>query len=101
MPYTKVAKTSELPPGESKQVELNGKKIAIFNVDGALFAMEDNCNHKGGPLSEGILDGKLVTCPWHGARFDVTSGAPAGGPANGPLPTFPIRVQGDEIEVDA
>jgi nitrite reductase/ring-hydroxylating ferredoxin subunit len=70
----KVAKTDEVAPGQGKLVEVNGKKIALFNVEGSFYAIDDACSHLGGPLAEGFLDGNEVTCPWHGARFDITTG---------------------------
>jgi nitrite reductase (NADH) small subunit len=66
--YVKVAKASELEPNHGKLVEVQGKKIALFNVDGKLHAIDNTCTHRGGPLSEGELEGDEVTCPWHGAR---------------------------------
>jgi len=72
--FVKVAQTSEIPAGQGKCVEVNGKRIAIFNVDGTFYAMDDVCQHQGGPLGEGELNGKIVTCPWHGWEYDVTSG---------------------------
>lgn len=70
----KVAKTDEVAPGQGKLVEVNGKKIALFNVEGSFYAIDDACTHLGGRLSEGFLDGNEVTCPWHGARFDIITG---------------------------
>ncbi|MBI3061341.1 MAG: Rieske 2Fe-2S domain-containing protein [Deltaproteobacteria bacterium] len=72
--FVKVAKTDEIVPGQGKMIEVGGKKIALFNVEGSFHAIDDTCTHRGGPLSEGSLDGKEVTCPFHGARFDVTTG---------------------------
>jgi nitrite reductase (NADH) small subunit len=73
--FLKVAKAADVEPGCGKSFEVNGKRIALFNVEGALYAIDDTCTHRGGPLSEGELNGNEVSCPWHGARFDVTSGA--------------------------
>jgi len=78
--FVKVAKTDEISPGHGKLVEAGGKKIALFNVEGTFYAIDDTCTHVGGPLSEGSLDGKEVTCPWHGAIYDVTSGEVLGPP---------------------
>ena len=76
--FVKVAKTGEIAPGEARAVEAGGKKIALFNVNGTFYAIDDTCTHRGGPLSEGMLMGEEVTCPWHGAIFDVTSGTVLG-----------------------
>ena len=72
--FVKIAKSDEIQSGQGKMIEVDGKKIALFNVDGAFHAIDDTCAHRGGPLSEGDLDRKQVTCPWHGAVFDVTTG---------------------------
>ena len=64
--FVKVAKTGDIAPGEGKMVETGGKRIAIFNIDGTFFAIDDTCTHRGGPLSEGMVVGTEVTCPWHG-----------------------------------
>jgi 3-phenylpropionate/trans-cinnamate dioxygenase ferredoxin component len=98
--FQTVAKTSALPAGAQACVSAGGKRIALFNVDGAYYAIEDNCNHRGGPLSEGEIHGKIVTCPWHGAQFDVSTGEPKRPPAQMPLLTFPVKVQGEDIQVE-
>src|ERR1035437_10936362 len=67
--YVKVAQASELEPNHGKLVEVQGKKIALFNVDGKFHAIDNTCTHRGGLLSEGELEGDEVTCPWHGAKF--------------------------------
>jgi len=76
--FVKVAKTSDIPPGEAKAVDIGAKRIAIFNVEGTYHAIYDTCTHRGGPLSEGMVAGNEVTCPWHGAVFDVTTGSVLG-----------------------
>jgi nitrite reductase/ring-hydroxylating ferredoxin subunit len=98
--FVKVAKTDEITPGRGKTVQANGNKVALFNVEGAFYAIGDTCTHHGGPLSEGSLDGKLVTCPWHGAIFGVTTGEALGAPAHGGAPRCNVRVDGSEIEVE-
>ena len=72
--FVKVAQTSEIPAGQGKCVEVEGRRLAIFNVDGSYYAIDDVCQHEGGPLGEGELNGKIVTCPWHGWEYDVTNG---------------------------
>jgi nitrite reductase (NADH) small subunit/3-phenylpropionate/trans-cinnamate dioxygenase ferredoxin subunit len=72
--WQSVARADEIKPGTGKTVELSGRKLAIFNVDGKFHAIDDVCPHRGGPLGEGFLEGKNVTCPWHAWEFDVTSG---------------------------
>ena len=98
--FVKVAKTSEVAPGMGKLVEVNGRKIALFNVQGSFHAIDDTCTHRGGPLSEGALEGKQVTCPWHGAIFDVTTGDALAPPAPKSVTRYNARVQGDSVEVE-
>src|SRR5260370_6694705 len=98
--WLKVAKTGEIAPGEARAVEAGGKKIALFNVDGTFHAIDDTCTHRGGPLSEGMVVGTEVTCPWHGAVFDVTTGSVLGPPAPQDVAHYAVRVEGDDIEVE-
>ena len=98
--FVKVAKTEDLAPGQGKMVEAGGKKLALFNVDGDYYAIDDTCTHKGGPLSEGELDSKEVTCPWHGAVFDVTTGEVLGPPAMKGVARYNVRVAGNSIEIE-
>ena len=98
--FVKVAKTSEIVPGQGKMVEMSGKKIALFNVEGSFYAIDDTCTHRGGPLSEGVLEGKQVTCPLHGATYDVTTGEVLGPPAPKGVARYNARVEGDDVEVE-
>src|SRR5436189_4869165 len=72
--FVSVVKVSDIPPGQSKTVYIGGKGIAVFNVDGTFHAIDNTCLHRGGPLGEGELEGMIVTCPWHGWQYDVTTG---------------------------
>ena len=98
--FVKVAKTDEIAPGQGKMIEVSGKKIALFNVKGSFHAIDDTCTHRGGPLSEGSLEGNQVTCPLHGARFDVTTGEVLGPPATQGVARYNVRVEGTDIEVE-
>lgn len=73
----------------------------MFNVGGGFCATQARCTHRQGPLSEGTLDGSTVTCPWHGAQFNVCSGAVLRGPAKDPLKTYTVTVEGEIGRVDA
>ena len=95
---TKVAKTSEIPSGSGKVVEVGGKAIAVFHCDGKFYATDNACKHRGGPLGEGSLSGTTVTCPWHGWEYDVTSGA-CQMDASITVQTFDVKVEGDDIFV--
>ena len=72
--FVTVAKVEEIPPGTGQTVEVHGVWIALFNVDGSFYAIDNTCPHAGGPLGEGHLDGRVVECPWHGWRFNVQTG---------------------------
>ncbi|HZO53168.1 MAG TPA: non-heme iron oxygenase ferredoxin subunit [Bryobacteraceae bacterium] len=80
-------------------VEVGGHSLAVFEVDGGYCAIENSCPHAGGPLSEGELIGEVVTCPWHGSRFNVKSGAVLSPPATRGVKTFPARITGNDVEV--
>ncbi len=97
---TKVAKAKDLAPGKAMCVEVAGQKVALFNIDGSYHAIGDSCTHVGGPLSEGEVDGKVVTCPLHGAQFDVTTGAVLGPPAGADVPCYKVHVDGDDIKIE-
>jgi nitrite reductase/ring-hydroxylating ferredoxin subunit len=98
--FVKVATTSELSPGQTKKVELGGKTIALFNIGGSYHAIDDTCPHRGGPLSEGEVEGNTVTCPWHGAKLDVTTGGVLGGPARVGVSSYHVRVNGSDLELE-
>jgi nitrite reductase/ring-hydroxylating ferredoxin subunit len=97
--FIKIANVSELAPGQAKRVDIAGRSIAVFNVDGRYHAIDDTCNHRGGPLSEGQVDGDAVVCPWHGAKFSVVSGALLGPPGRGPVNSYPTQVNGQDVEI--
>ncbi|MEE9265354.1 MAG: non-heme iron oxygenase ferredoxin subunit [Gammaproteobacteria bacterium] len=98
--FVRVAKTTDIAPGESHLVEANGKRVAVFNCDGEFFAVDDGCTHRGGPLSDGELSGHTVTCPWHGASFDVRTGEVTGWPARKSVGCYSVRLRGDDIEIE-
>ena len=98
--YVKVAVTDDIAPNQGKLVEVQGKKLALFNLEGKYYAIDNTCTHRGGPLAEGELEGDEVTCPWHGAKFKITSGAVLSPPAPQGVKSFPIRVTGNDLEVE-
>jgi 3-phenylpropionate/trans-cinnamate dioxygenase ferredoxin subunit len=100
MGFKTVAKVEETEPGTISVREVGGVRIALCNVDGTYYAIDDVCTHDGGPLDQGELEGNLVECPRHGARFDVTNGRPVVLPAVRPVKTYPVQVLGDEVQVD-
>ena len=96
--FVKVASASDLKPGENKVVNVNGTDVALFNVDGELFAISNTCLHRGGPLGEGFLEGDVVTCPWHGWRYNVKTGENAMLPT-AKVPTYQVKVEGNDVLV--
>ena len=94
-----VGRSGEIPVGEGRVVDAGGKTLALFNVDGTYHAIDNTCSHRGGPLGEGDLDGAIVACPWHGWRWDVTTGANANNPAV-KVACFPITIEQGEIFVE-
>ena len=101
MSYIPVAKTSEINDGEMKTVHAGGKSIALANVDGEFFAIDDNCSHEECSLgSEGMLDGNMVVCGCHGSLFDVTTGAVQSLPAPTDVASYKVKVEGDSILVE-
>ena len=98
--FHKVTETKNLAPGQGMAIEVAGNKIALFNVDGTCYAIADTCTHRGGPLSEGSLEGSTVTCPWHGANFDVCTGKNLTPPARAEVTSYNVRVEGDDVEVE-
>ena len=97
--FVKAVRTAELVPGKGTVVELNGVRIAVFNVDGAFYAMNDTCTHASGPLSEGDVDGTVVTCPWHGATFDIKTGGVLSPPAADGVRSYEVKTDGEDVLV--
>jgi len=92
----------ELPPGEMRLIEVEGRKIGVFNCDGSLYAIEDRCSHDDGPLAEGEFDSDACTveCPRHGSIFDLTTGRPKTLPAYVPVETFPVTIEDETIQLE-
>jgi nitrite reductase (NADH) small subunit len=96
--FVKAALTSDLQPGQGKCVTVGDREVALFNCDGKFYAIDNVCPHQGGPLGEGELDGTVVTCPWHGWRFDVaTGGSPVVPGAK--VPKYEVKVEGTDVLV--
>src|SRR5262245_62126884 len=99
--FRKVSSVADIPVGAGKKVEIDGKAFALFNVGGTICAIGEHCPHRGGPLSEGTLEERQVTCPWHGWTFDVTTGNRVGFPEGmGKIATYKVRVEGDDVLVE-
>ena len=93
--YVKVADTKDIQPSQMKEVEVNGEKICLANVEGKYYAIGNVCTHLGGPLAQGKLEGYEVQCPWHGSRFDIRTGKVVRPPAMRSEPTYEIKVEED------
>jgi nitrite reductase/ring-hydroxylating ferredoxin subunit len=92
-PVVRVAAVEQLPPGAVVDVEVDGRRLALVNQDGAVYAVQRDCTHAAGPLTEGgLAPGCMLQCPWHGAVFDVRTGQVRRGPARKPLRTYPVEV---------
>ena len=96
--FVKVARANEIAPGQARLVNVKGKEIALFNVDGAYFALENACTHEEGPLAEGDVEGYEVTCPWHGWQYDVTTGQHCLAPRIR-QDRFDVEVRGDDLYI--
>ena len=101
MPQRHVVTTlSDLPPGAVKGFSVDTHRIALFNVGGKIYALEDRCTHDSAPLSEGTLEGSTIICPWHNAEFDVTCGKVQCPPAVEDVPSYRVFIEGDQIAVE-
>lgn len=97
--FVVAAKLDELPPGQCKKVIINDQKVALFNVDGTVYATDDTCSHAEASLTEGAFEGHVVECPKHGAKFDVKTGEALTMPAWAPISTYEVKVEDGEIKV--
>jgi nitrite reductase/ring-hydroxylating ferredoxin subunit len=97
--FVKVAKTSDINPGEIVPFYVEGESVAICRVNGEYYAIKDECSHMEYPLSDGFLEGEVITCAWHGAKFDVRTGEVLSMPAVVPVETYQLKVEGEDIYV--
>jgi 3-phenylpropionate/trans-cinnamate dioxygenase ferredoxin subunit len=94
-----VVAENELAPGTWRTIDVDGTDVAVFNLDGAYYAIEDVCTHDGGVLTGGEVDGDVIVCPRHGARFSIRTGQVLAPPAYEDVPTFPVRVEAGIVQV--
>lgn len=99
MSFVRAAKATEVPAGKIHEVQIGGKAVALANVAGKFYAINNTCLHRGGPLGQGELHDRIVTCPWHGWQYDVTTGKVVQNPSVG-VACYPAEVRGDEVFVD-
>lgn len=97
--FIKVAEVDEIGEGELYPLEVDGELICLTRIEDTFYAFTDNCTHISGPLNEGELHGCVLTCPWHGAQFDVTTGQVVRGPARQSLMTYPVKIEDQSILV--
>ena len=99
-PFVAVVAASELLPGKGMEALVNGKPVALFNVGGEFHAISNTCVHRGGPLGQGVLDGRLVLCPWHAWAYDVTTGTSDVNPELR-VAKFEVKVEDGQVLVRA
>jgi nitrite reductase (NADH) small subunit len=99
MAFVRAVASSEIPAGTIRHVDVGVVPLAIANVGGQYYAISNTCLHRGGPLGDGPLEGKIVTCPWHGWQYDVTTGKVMQSPTVG-VKSYPVEVRGAEVFVD-
>jgi nitrite reductase/ring-hydroxylating ferredoxin subunit len=97
--FVPVTRASELSPGAMTWVALDRERVLIANVDGCFYALQDSCGHRQAPLSKGTLEGHVIQCPLHFARFDVRTGKLLSGPTAADVPTYQVLVDGDTVYV--
>lgn len=97
--YVRVAGTADVASGGGIVAEVNEKALAVFNVDGTYYAIDNTCIHRGGPLGEGELEGDTVTCPWHGWQYSVKTGVSINNPS-ACVKSYPVKVEGTDIKVE-
>ncbi len=95
-----VAGVGDVPPGTGRLVEAEGHMIALLNDGGRFYALGNECSHRGGPLADGAVADGRVTCPWHGAQFDLATGNPVSPPARQAVLAYRVVVLGDRIKLD-
>ena len=99
--FVTVASLTDVPEGTLKRVEVGDEEVALVNLAGTLYAISDVCSHRQESLSEGELEGEMVMCPRHGSMFNVRTGEVSGPPADAPVETFEVRVEGNDIQIVA
>jgi nitrite reductase (NADH) small subunit len=99
MAFVRAGKTADVPAGTIREFQVEGKAVAVANVGGQFYAINGVCMHRGGPLGDGPLEGTVVTCPWHGWQYDVTTGKVGQNPSVG-VESYPVEIRGEDIFVN-
>lgn len=97
--YIKAASVADLDEDGLYPLEVDGEPVCLAKVGECIYAFTDNCTHISGPLNEGMLEGCVLTCPWHLAQFDVSNGKVLRGPARQDIMTYPVKVEGDDVYI--
>jgi len=95
--FVKVSETMDIPPSHMIEIQVDGEKICLVNVEGKFYAIGSICTHEGGPLADGTLEGYEIECPWHGSKFDVRTGEVKNPPASEPEPRYDVKVDGTNL----
>ncbi|MBI3808135.1 MAG: Rieske (2Fe-2S) protein [Nitrospirae bacterium] len=96
--FVRVAATTDVEPGHGIVAEVNDKTLAVFNVEGIFHAIDNTCIHRGGPLGEGELEGLVVTCPWHGWQYNVSTGVCVANP-EAKVERYEVKIEGTDVKV--
>jgi 3-phenylpropionate/trans-cinnamate dioxygenase ferredoxin component len=99
--FVKIGRASDVGTGQLRAFDVEGTKVSVANANGTLYAFDDTCTHMGCSLAQGELDGTTVTCPCHGSQFDVASGKVLRGPAQRPVRSRAVQVEGDTLLAEA
>lgn len=100
MTLIRICHVDELAVGDALRIDIEDEPVALFNVDGTFYAIQDTCSHGNWSLAEGYLEGDMIECSLHMAKFCVRTGKVCAAPATKPLKVFPVRIEGDEVYVD-
>ncbi len=98
--YLRLCAAEDVPAGGMRQFDLRDREFLVAEIEGQFYCLDGRCTHAGAPLFEGSLDGKILTCPWHYSRFDITTGAVINGPARDPLAVYRIKLENSQIFID-
>ncbi|MCB1207961.1 MAG: non-heme iron oxygenase ferredoxin subunit [Verrucomicrobiales bacterium] len=100
MALHRIAATTDIPSGEARAFGVAGRRIAVFNIGGKFQAIDDTCPHDGGPLSEGMMEDDCVTCPWHGATFELCTGKEQTSLAGEDVRSYDVVIEGEDLSVE-
>jgi len=97
--FLKICSVNDVKTNSAKRFNVNGQEIALFNLNGKFYAIAAHCTHAEGPLDEGFIEGNEVECPWHGARFDITTGKALAPPAPTDVKKYAVIIEGNDVKI--